>query len=148
MNFPRLGLAALAGWVVYLGVSFLVHGVLLTDVYSAHAAVMRPEAEQMEILPFGFGFGLVGFFAFAYTYAKGYEGGSGMQEGLRFGVIMGMLICCFAIISEYMLWPASPTLLSVWLIDYIVEFTIYGMVVGLVYKPAPHRRPTSSQPRS
>ena len=31
------------------------------------------------------GFLLVGFFAFAYAYARGFEGGSGVMEGVRFG---------------------------------------------------------------
>jgi hypothetical protein len=34
-----------------------------------------------------------------------------------------------------MIWPAGPRLLAAWLIDYIVEFALYGMVVGVIYKP-------------
>jgi hypothetical protein len=135
MNLTRVAIAAVVTWVVYLGVSYLVHGVLLTDVYMAHRAVMRPEDQSTAILPIGFVFALVGFFAFAYAFAKGYEGGSGIQEGLRFGVIVGILLCCFAKIWEYMVWPVPGTLLIIWMLDLIVEFTLYGMIVGLVYKP-------------
>jgi hypothetical protein len=135
MNFPRVAMAALSAWLIYLGVSFLVHNVLLADIYLQHATHMRPRAAQMEILPIGLGVALVGFFAFAYAYAKGYEGGSGFQEGLRFGVLVGILICCFSIIFEYMVWPVSATLFFAWLVDYIVEFAIYGVIVGVVYKP-------------
>jgi hypothetical protein len=135
MNFPRVAMAAIAGWLVYLVVSFLVHNVLLAGVYAEHAAVMRAQAEQMGILPIGLGVALIGFFAFAYAYAKGYEGGNGVQEGLRFGVLVGILICCFSIVFEYMAWPMSPRLLAAWLVEYIVEFAIYGVIVGLVYKP-------------
>ncbi|MGH9373585.1 MAG: hypothetical protein ACRD15_18860, partial [Vicinamibacterales bacterium] len=97
MNFARVAMAAVASWIVYLGVSFLVHAVLLRDIYMQHAAAMRPEAEAGAILPLGFGFALVGFFAFAYAYAKGYEGG-GAQEGIRYGVLVGILLCCFGTI--------------------------------------------------
>jgi hypothetical protein len=136
MNFPRVALAAVAAWVLYLGVSFVVHGVLLKDTYMQYAGVMRPEAQANAILPIGFGFALVGFFAFAYAYAKGYEGGSGIQEGLRFGVLVGILLCAFGSIWDYMMWPISAGLLTAWLVDFIVEFAIYGMVVGLIYRPA------------
>ena len=136
MNFARVALAAIAAWVLYMAMGYLVHGVLLRDLYLQYAAVMRPEAEAAAILPIGFGFALVGFFAFAYTYAKGYEGGSGLQEGLRFGVLVGILLCCFAGVWQYMVWPAGERLFAAWLVDYIVEFALYGMLVGLIYKPA------------
>lgn len=139
MNLVRVALAAIAAWIVYLGVSFVVHTILLVDIYQQHRAVMRPEEQANAILPVGFVFALVGFFAFAYAYAKGYEGGSGLQEGLRFGVLIGILICCFSTIWGYMVWPMSGTLLIAWMLDYIIEFAIYGMLVGVIYKPT-HRR--------
>lgn len=134
MNFPRVAIAALAAWLVYLGLSYVVHGILLADIYSQHAGMRAPDAQQA-ILPFGLAFALVGFFAFAYAYAKGYEGSSGTQEGLRFGVLVGILICAFAITFEYMAWPMSPELFAAQLVDYIVEFAVYGTIVGTVYKP-------------
>jgi hypothetical protein len=129
-------MAAVVAWVVYLGVSFVVHTVILDTLYRQHLSAMRPEAEQAAILPVGFVFALVGFFAFAYTYAKGYEGSSGIQEGLRFGVLVGILICCFRVIWDHMVWPVSLQLTTAWIVEYIVEFALYGTVVGLVYKPA------------
>jgi hypothetical protein len=136
MNLPRVAAAAVVTFLVYMGVSYLVHAVLLADLYGQFKSVMRPEDQANAILPIGFIFALVGFFAFAYTYAKGYEGGSGLQEGLRFGVIVGILLCCFGTIWQYMVWPVGGTLLLAWLLDNIIEFALYGMIVGLVYKPA------------
>ena len=135
MNFPRVALAAAAAWVLYLGMGFLVHGVLLKDTYMHYVGVMRPEAQANAILPMAFGGALVGFFAFAYAYAKGYEGGNGVQEGLRFGVLVGIMLCGFGSVWDYMMWPISASLLAAWLIDFVVEFSMYGMVVGLIYKP-------------
>jgi hypothetical protein len=137
MNFARVAIAAVVSWIVYLGVSFLVHAVLLKDIYMQHAGSMRPEAEANAILPIGFGFALVGFFAFAYAYAKGYEGGNGVQEGIRFGVIVGILLCCFGTIWDYMVWPVSPILAALWMVDHVAEFALYGMIVGFIYKPVP-----------
>ena len=71
MNLPRVAVAAVVTWVVYLCVSYLVHAVLLTDLYMRFRSVMRPEDQANAILPVGFIFALVGFFAFAYAYAKG-----------------------------------------------------------------------------
>jgi hypothetical protein len=136
MNLPRVAIAAVVTWVVYLGVSYVVHTKLLADIYVQHRSVMRPEDQANAILPVGFVFALVGFFAFAYAYAKGYEGGKGIQEGLRFGVIVGILLCCFGKIWEYMVWPVAGTLLVAWMVDAIAEFALYGIIVGLLYKPS------------
>lgn len=139
MRFGRLALAAFVAWVVFLVIGFVVNTVLLADVMARNADAMRPEANVMANLPFGFAFGLVGFFVFAYAYAKGYEGGRGMVEGMRFGVIVGLLLVCFGVIWQYVVFPISGELLVYWILDYIVEFAIYGMIVGYLYKPAPVR---------
>ena len=44
---------------------------------------------------------LVGMFAVAYIYAKGYEGGSGLQEGLRFGLLIGIFNAGYFIGVDY-----------------------------------------------
>ena len=136
MNLARVAIAAVVAWIAYLGISFVVHTVLLRDLYLQHLSLMRPEADQNRILPIGFFFALVGFLAFSYTYAKGYEGGSGAQEGLRFGVLVGILICCFRVIWDHMVWPVSLQLTTAWMVDYIAEFAIYGSLVGLIYRPS------------
>jgi hypothetical protein len=140
MNFARLTLAAVVAWVVYVVLGYVVNEVLLRDVIMANAAAFRPEAAIMAGLPIGFGLGLVGFFAFAYAYAKGYEGGHGMTEGMRYGVLVGILLNCFAISWQYVVFPISRQLFFIMLLDYIVEFAIYGMIVGYLYRPAPRPR--------
>ncbi|MCA1560426.1 MAG: hypothetical protein LC753_04955 [Acidobacteria bacterium] len=135
MNFPRVALGAVAVWILSFGFGFLVHAVLLEEVYLQHMPMLRPQAQASAIMPVAYGFSLIGFLAFSYAYAKGYEGGNGLQEGLRFGVLVGIMLSTFGAIWEYMVWPASTRLLAAWLIDFIVEFAVYGMVVGLIYKP-------------
>ena len=135
MNFSRLTLAAVVAWVVYMALGFLVNTVLLRDVLMQNAAAFRPEPELMSGLPMGFGFGLIGFFAFAYAYAKGYEGGNGMVEGMRYGVLVGIMLNCFATVWQHVVYPISAQLFTYMLIDYIVEFAIYGMIVGYLYRP-------------
>ena len=144
MNRARLALAALVSWVVYLGVSFLVHAVLLKNIYLQHASAMRTEVEANAILPLGFGFALLGFFAFAYLYARGCQGG-GVPEGIQFGLMAGVILCCFGTIWDYMVWPISPTLAALWMVDFLLEFALYGAIVGALYQPLhrPYRVPLS-----
>ena len=138
MNFGRVAAAAIAAWIVYLGLSPLVNNVLLADLYARHASVFRPEAEMN--LTFGLGATLVGFFVFAYAYAKGYEGGSGAVEGLRYGVLVGLLLATFSVAWNYVVLPVSGTLAVAWIVDVIVEMAIYGTAVGLIYQPRGGRK--------
>ena len=133
MNFGRVAAAALVGWVVYLGLSPLVNNVLMADLYAQHARVFRPPDDMR--VTFGLGATLLGFFVFAYAYAKGYEGGAGAGEGLRYGVLVGLLLATFSVAWNYVVLPVSGTLAAAWIVDVIAEMAIYGAVVGLVYKP-------------
>ena len=138
MNFGRVAAAAIVAWLVYLALSPLVNNVLLADLYARHAAVFRPQAEMNLVL--GLGASLVGYFVFAYAYAKGYEGGNGAVEGLRFGVVVGLLLACFAVVWNYVVLPVSGSLAVAWVVDTLVEMALYGVVVGLVYKPIAGRK--------
>jgi hypothetical protein len=135
MNFARVAVAAVSAWIVSIGVGYVVNEILLKDLFLANAAAMRPEAALYANLPIGFGFMLIGFFAFAYTYAKGYEGGNGTMEGIRFGMLVAVMINCFALIWSWVSTPISGTLAAAMMIDYVVEFALYGAIIGSIYKP-------------
>jgi hypothetical protein len=135
MNFARVAAAAVVAWIVSIGIGFLVNTVILADLTRANTPPMRQEAEIIGLLPLGFVFLLLGFFAFAYAYAKGYEGGNGVMEGVRFGVVAALVVIGFAGIWQYVAFPISGALTAAIVIDTIVELAIYGAIVGAIYKP-------------
>lgn len=137
MNLSRVALAGFVAWIAFCAIGFLAHAVIMNDLYMAHASIMRAEADANARLPLAFVASLVGMLAFAYAYAKGYEGGRGIQEGLRFGVLVGVMLIAFVVVWDYMTYPLSRTFLFALVVDYIIEFAIYGTIVGLIYKPRP-----------
>ena len=145
MNHTRVAIAAVVTWAVSLVVGFVVNDILLAGIYAPNQAVMRPEAQMTGMLPIGFVFLLLGFFSFAYMYAKGYEGGSGLAEGVRFGLCVGVLVVGFGLIWQYVLYPINGTMATAIIIDRLLESMLYGAIVGLIYKPAVHavRRPAT-----
>jgi phosphotransferase system glucose/maltose/N-acetylglucosamine-specific IIC component len=145
MHYGRVVAAAVVAWLAYLVVSPIANNVLLADLYARHAAVFRP-ADQMNLV-LGFAASAVGFLVFSYAYAKGYEGGAGAAEGLRFGVIVGLLLSCFAVVWNYVVLPLSGVLALAWVADTIAEMGIYGVIVGLIYRPLPARRQAAERSR-
>ena len=133
MHYGRVVAGAVVAWLAYMVVSPFVNTLLLGDLYARHAAVFRPQ-DQMNVVV-GFAASAFGFLVFAYAFAKGYEGGSGPLEGLRFGVIVGLLLSCFSVVWNYVTLPLSGALAIAWVVDTIVEMGVYGAIVGLIYKP-------------
>ena len=139
MNYARVVAAAVVAFVVSMGLGFFVNEVLLANVYLANAAAMRTEEAMAGTLPVGFVFLLVGFLAFAYAYAKGYEGGTGWLEGLRFGLVTWVIVTGFGLIWQWVLYPIDATMATAIIVDSAIELVIYGAIVGAIYKPAASR---------
>ena len=135
MNYSRIAMAGLVAWVVSLPIGFFVNEVLLSGLYAANAAAFRPDAEMMANLPYGFGMTLVGMQVFAYMFARGYEGGSGITEGARFGACAGLLIVLLGTGWNWVTTPISASLGLAMAVDLLVEAVLYGAIVGAVYRP-------------
>ena len=139
MNFGRIAAAAVVSWIAAIALGFFINTMLFADMARANTPPMRPEAEVMGLLPIGFVFLFIGFFAFAYAYAKGYEGGNGVLEGVRFGVVTAILLIGFATIWQYVVYPITGSYTVAMIVDSIVEMAIYGGIVGAIYKPLPSK---------
>ena len=138
MNFGRVGSAAVVAWLVHIGLTTLVWSALLPDLIPQNAPLLRAPGQMN--LALGYASSLLGFFVFAYAYAKGYEGGAGAVEGLRFGVVVGLLLACFSGVWSYVMMPVSGLFAVAMIVDAIVEMALFGVVVGLVYKPRGGRK--------
>lgn len=142
MNFARVALAAVAVWGAYFLLGPLIHGVMLDELWEDlyRDGTVRSDAMAAVARPWAYGFGLVGAFAFAYTYAKGYEGGPGLQEGLRFGVLVGLLVVAFGTAWSYVTFPVPLEFLAWTSVAAVMQFAAVGMIAGLIYRPAPRKR--------
>ena len=137
MNFPRVLLAALAVWVLYLGLGALIHGVMLADLWVVlqRQGLTRSPATWGAYAPLAYALALPGALAFVYAYAKGYEGGPGMQEGLRFGVLVGLMLVAFGLTWSYVTFPVPLQFLTSMSIATVIEFAVLGMAAGVIYRP-------------
>ena len=84
-----------------------------------------------------FGGIFVAMLAASYIYAKGYDGGSGLAEGMRFGIVAGLLVIGYAVIVGYATMNLGPRHTGLMALAALVEWMIAGVVIGLVYKPSP-----------
>jgi putative flippase GtrA len=136
MDYRRIALAAVAAWVLSIGLGYLINDIWLARLYEANAWAFRHREDTSRLLPLGLGVQLLAFFAFAFAYAKGHEGGgSPIGEGTRFGVVVAIMIDGFAIVWNYVTEPIALRLGALQMIEHIGEFGVYGAIVGLIYRP-------------
>ena len=135
MNVPRALLAGFVTWLISVPLGYVVNTYLFASLMSANASALRPEADLMARLPMGFAASLLAFLAFAYVYAKGYEGGSAVAEGARFGALAGVIVVGMGIAWVYVSYPVTLGYGIALMADTLVETTLFGVIVGLIYKP-------------
>ena len=134
MNTKRWLLASGAVIVVIAVLEFLIHGVLLTDLYKQSSSVWRTEVEMQKMM-WIFWVGMLVFAPFfALIYAKSYEKGKpGLGQGFRFGLYVGVMLSVMNSFGWYVLLPIPLTLASAWFVSILVENTLAGIAAGLVY---------------
>lgn len=139
MNYARVAMAALAATVVDGIYGFLVYGVLLANDFASFPGVYRPADVGQAYLPIMFGFLFIALLAVAIIYAKGYEGGSGVAEGARFGVLMGVFVAMAFAGVNYATLNIGRRHSLMMAAAALVEWTLLGIVIGLVYRPSSPR---------
>ena len=139
MNYARMVLAGAATWIASLALGYLINNIWLLPLYHANAWAFRPDRDVTPLLPIGFGVQLVASLGFAFAYAKGYERdreASGIAQGVRFGLLMSIIISGFAVVWNYVTEPIALRLGILEMLSVIGQFGIYGAIVGLVYHPS------------
>jgi hypothetical protein len=137
MNYSSLGLAALGGTVASFAFGFLVFWLVpgLINEGRKYPAVFRPKEEMMTVMPVGFVATFISILVVAIIFAMIHQGGSGTTEGARFGVLIGIFVVCAFVLHNYVNLNIGLKLALGQAVAYFVQWTIIGIVIGLIYKP-------------
>ena len=136
MNYGRLVLAAVVAMVVDLIYGFAVYGKALEGFMAVAPGVFRPVDAVTQHLPAMFGGTLLGMLAATAIYAKGYEGKSGLGEGLRFGLLIAIFAAGYFNIAGSAVMNYGLKLAAIMSVAAVGEWLIVGATIGLLYKPA------------
>jgi hypothetical protein len=137
MNYSRLGLAALGGMVASFAFGFLVFWLVPALINEGHKypAVFRPKEEMKTVTPIGIVATFIAILVVAIIFAMIHQGGSGTTEGARFGVLIGIFVVCAFVLHNYVNLNIGLKLTLMQAVAYFVQWTIIGIVIGLIYKP-------------
>ncbi|HET7209523.1 MAG TPA: hypothetical protein VFI95_23310 [Terriglobales bacterium] len=137
MNYSSLALAALGGTVASFAFGFLVFWLVPGLIKEGHKypAVFRPKEEMMTVMPVGVVATLVSILVAAVIFAMMHQSGSGMMQGARFGVLLGLFVVCAFVLHNYVNLNIGLKLALGQAVTYFLQWAIIGIVIGLIYKP-------------
>ena len=136
MNYSRLALAALGGTVASFAFGALVFWLVPALINEAHKypAVFRSREEMGSVMPIGFVASFIAIVVVTIIFAMIYQGGSGTMEGARLGVLIGIFAVC-NVLHNYANLNFGLRLALGQAAAYFIQWTIVGIVIGLIYKP-------------
>jgi hypothetical protein len=137
MNYLSLALAALGDTVASFAFGFLVFWLAPGLIKEGHKypAVFRAKEEMMKVMPVGLVATFMAILVAAIIFAMIPQGGSGTTEGARFGVLIGIFVVCAFVLHNYVNLNIGLKLALGQAVAYFVQWTIIGIVIGLIYKP-------------
>jgi hypothetical protein len=137
MNYSRLALAALGGTVASFAFGFLLFWLVpaLMDEARKSPAVWRPREEMNRVMPIGMVASFLAILAAAVMFAMIHPGGAGLADGARFGVLIGIFVVCALVLHNYVNLNIGLKLALLQAVAYFLQWTIVGIVIGLIYKP-------------
>ena len=140
MNYLRVFLSALAAFVAYFAIGGLAFTApWMKNEFMKYPAVYRSQEGIKSVMPIGMLAMFIAMLALAVIYAMLVRSGSGLADGMRFGVLIGLFSVCSFVIHNYVNLNIGLTLTIQQACAYFIEWLVVGIVIGLVYKPLlPH----------
>jgi hypothetical protein len=137
VNFSRIALASVGAFVAYfvLGGIFFAVLPLLKNEFQKYPAVYRSQEGIKSVMPAGMAFMFLAMVVLAVVYAMMYRGGSGTAEGARFGALIGVFSVCSFVVHNYVNLNIGLKLTVLQGVAYFVEWTVVGIVIGVIYRP-------------
>jgi hypothetical protein len=138
VNYTRIALASVAAFVAYMALGSLIFGTMpfVRGEFGKYPNVYRPQQGQMSHMPVGMAAMLLSMVVLTVLYARMFKGGSGITEGAIFGALIGLYAIGSFVLHNYVNLNIGLKLTVVSAIAYFVEWTVVGIVIGLIYKPA------------
>jgi len=138
MNFTRIALAALGSSAAYFilgGLMFVMFPGLKREVLK-YPAIYRSEDGIKSKMPLAMASIFLEIVVLAVIYSMLYQGGSGVAEGARFGVLIGVFSVCSFAIHNYVNLNIGGKITIQQSVAYFAQWLTVGIVIGLIYRPS------------
>jgi hypothetical protein len=132
MNKVRLILTIVVVFVLANFLGFFIHGIWLRADYLQVSSLYRPEGEEKML------FIILGYLSFAVgsvlVYARGVENKPWLGQGVRFGILMWLILTVPSFFIAYAVQPVPAVLMAKQVLTEGVAKIVIGVVTALLYR--------------
>ncbi|HZJ46225.1 MAG TPA: hypothetical protein VFD63_20775 [Pyrinomonadaceae bacterium] len=133
MNKFRLVLTIVVVFIVANFTGFFIHAIWLKQDYMPIANLYRPEGQEK------MAFIVLAYLAFAigsvWAYAHGVENKPWLGQGLRFGIVLWLILSVPWFFITYAVQPIPALLLAKQIIMEAIDKIVLGLVIAALYRP-------------
>ncbi len=127
----KILISTLAYFVLTMAIAYPWHLIWFHDLYLELGAFTRPEP----IIAFGMLSISIQGFLMAYLYSLCYRGGHPVVEGIKFGLIFGLIVytvMAFTTLAKFDINPIS-TFLLYHTVFQTIQFVVTGAAMGMIF---------------
>lgn len=131
MDFKKLVLAGIGAFLALFITGAVWHLALFKGVFDELGIFARKEP----LVYMGFLGLLSRAFLMAYLYPLGYQGGNPAKEGVRFGLLIGLLVGSVWVLETPAVQPVSSLLTWLFLEGsfVLIQSAVAGFLIGVIY---------------
>ena len=130
MDLKKVVPAIVVGYVLLLGLGYLIHEVWLKPVYQQYAGVWRSELVFRHKLWVMWVGQLIFTAMFAWIYTRGVEHKPWAGQGIRYAILMTLLAVVPTACAQYTVYPIPYTLAVKWMVGGGLQLLVLGLVVA------------------
>ena len=127
----KVMLAAVAVFVAWVAMDFVIHVLILGKAYAATAHLWRPEGEMkmgvMWVTIF------ITAFCFVYIYAQ-FVAEKSMKIAMQYALLFGVAVAVGFAYGTYSVMPIPYSMALIWFLGSVTEAAVGGAIVGLIIK--------------
>lgn len=127
----KVGLTGIVVFLVWSALDFVIHGVILTDAYTATADMWRPMDEMknglMSIVT------LIAALSLVYVYSEMVSVKS-MANALKYTLVIGLGMAMSFAYGSYSVMEIPYTMALIWFLGSMVEYAAAGAIIGAMVK--------------
>jgi len=135
MNYVRVVLAAVGAFIAYFSLGWLLFTrSLMRTEFAKYSGIYRSQEDMKGVMAIGMLGMFLSMLSLAALYGMLHRGGSGIVDGTRFGVLIGVYAFGSFVLHNHVNLRIGAKLTVLQAIAYFVEWTIVGIVIGLIYR--------------
>jgi hypothetical protein len=130
----KLVVATVSAYAWLMATGYLINGVWLMHDYMLTPDSWRPQAVMQHKFWIMWAAELLFTVMFVRVYSRGLEKKPWVGQGIRYGIVMSLLVMIPESLSEYVIYRVNHLLAIKWMVSGTAQFIVMGLIVAFVYK--------------